>query len=59
MIPAKQEALDVISKLPDTATIDEIMYHLYVLEKVRKGKDAADRNETMTTEDLKKELLEW
>ena len=31
----KQEALNVISKMPDTADIDEIMYRLYVIDKIR------------------------
>jgi len=30
----KQEALKVIAKLPDTANIDDIMYELYVIDKV-------------------------
>ena len=29
----KQEAIDAISKLPDTTTMDEIMYRLYVIDK--------------------------
>ena len=37
MQPAKQEALETIGKLPDDADMDEIMYRLYVLDKVRKG----------------------
>lgn len=36
----KQEVLNVISKLPGTADIDEIMYRLYVIDKVRNGKEA-------------------
>lgn len=59
MVSAKQEALDIISKLPDETTIDDIMYHLYVLEKVRKGKEAVNRNEMITMEELKKEMQEW
>lgn len=34
---AKQEALTLISHFPDTATIEEMMYELYALEKIRKG----------------------
>ncbi len=31
---AKQEALDVIQRLPDNADIEEIMYRLYVLDVI-------------------------
>jgi hypothetical protein len=34
---AKQEAINAIQHLPDTANMGEIMYRLYVLESIRKG----------------------
>jgi hypothetical protein len=55
----KQEALNVISKMPDTAEIYDIMYRLYVIDKVRKGREAVQRGETISIEDLKKELESW
>ena len=55
----KQEALDVISKMPDTAEIDDIMYRLYVIDKVRKGREAVQRGKTVSIEDLKKEIESW
>ena len=40
---AKQEALEAIQRLPDTADMEEIMYRLYVLENIRRGqRDAAN-----------------
>ena len=55
----KQEAINTISKMPDSADIDEIMYRLYVIDKVRKGRDAVERGETVTIEELKKEIESW
>ena len=55
----KQEALNVISKMPDTAEIDDIMYRLYVIDKVRKGREAVQRGEVVSMEDLKKEIGSW
>jgi hypothetical protein len=52
----KQEAINVISKMPDTPDIDDIMYRLYVIDKVRKGREAVQRGETVSIEDLKKEM---
>ncbi len=52
----KQEALNVISKMPDTAEIDDIMYRLYVVDKVRKGREAVQQGEVVSIEDLKKEI---
>ena len=55
----KQEAINVISKMPDTAEIDDIMYRLYVVDKVRKGREAVKRGEVVSIEDLKKEIESW
>lgn len=55
----KQEAINAISKMPDSADIDEIMYRLYVIDKVRKGRDAIERGETVAIEELKKEIESW
>ena len=55
----KQEAIRVISKLPDTANIDDIMYELYVIDKVKKDREAAKRGETISIEDLKREMQTW
>ncbi|NCO68039.1 MAG: hypothetical protein COY75_10180 [Nitrospirae bacterium CG_4_10_14_0_8_um_filter_41_23] len=55
----KQEAIRVISKLPDTANIDDIMYELYVIDKVKKGREAAERGDTISIEELKREMQAW
>ena len=55
----KQEAINAISKMPDSADIDEIMYRLYVIDKVKKSRDAVERGETVAIEELKKEIESW
>ncbi len=55
----KQEAIKVISKMPDTVEIDDIMYRLYVIDKVRKGREAVQRGEVVSIEELKKEIESW
>ena len=42
MSTAKEEVEALLSKLPDDCSIEDIQYHLYVLEKVRNGLEAAD-----------------
>ncbi|MEW6066739.1 MAG: hypothetical protein AB1610_00345 [Nitrospirota bacterium] len=55
----KQEALKAISKLPESANIDDIMYELYVIDKVKKGREAVERGDSISIEDLKKEIQSW
>ena len=49
----------MISKMPDSASIDDIMYRLYVVAKVRKGREAVQHGDTVTIEDLKREIESW
>lgn len=55
----KQEALEAISKLPETASLEEIMYRLYVIDKVKKGLEAINRGESISVADLKTEIGSW
>jgi hypothetical protein len=59
MQQAKQDALEAIGKLPDDADMDEIMYRLYVLDKIRKGQEAVEQGRTISSEDLKREIETW
>ncbi len=59
MQAAKQDALETIGKLPDDTDMDEIMYRLYVLDKIRKGQQAVEQGRTTTSEDLKREIETW
>ena len=59
MQPAKQEALEIIGKLPDDSDMDEIMYRLYVLDKIRKGQVAVEQGRTTSSEALTREIDAW
>lgn len=55
----KQEALKTIHQLPDDADMDEIMYRLYLLDKIRKGREEVVQGKTLTGEQLKQEIDAW
>jgi len=55
----KQEAINAISKMPDSADIEEIMYRLYVIDKVRKGREAVEQGDSISIEELNKEIASW
>jgi hypothetical protein len=56
---AKQEARSLLEKLPDNCSIEDIQYHLYVLEKVRSGLEDARQNGTISHEDAESRLSKW
>ena len=59
MQSAKQGALDAIADLPDDANMDEIMYRLYVLDKVRRGREEAEQGQVTRHDELRREIEAW
>ncbi len=55
----KQEALNTISQLPDDVDMEEIMYRLYVLDKIQKGQEAVKQGKTISSEELEREIDTW
>lgn len=56
---AKQETLEAIQRLPDTADTEEIMYRLYVLENIRRGQHDAAEGNTQSAEEVLKDIQTW
>ncbi len=55
----KEKAIEVITKMPDDSTLDDIGYELYVIESVEKGLTELDRGEYLTHEQAREELQKW
>jgi hypothetical protein len=56
---AKQEVRSLLEKLPDSCSIEDIQYHLYVLEKVRSGIEDACENGAISQEEAESRLSKW
>lgn len=56
---AKEEAIDLIKRLPDSADMEEIMYQLYVLENIRRGQQDAANGQSKSAEQLLGEIEKW
>ncbi len=59
MVTAKEEVESLLSKVPDDCSLEDIQYHLYVLEKVRHGLDAADTQGGVTQDEAEHRLGTW
>jgi hypothetical protein len=55
----KQKAINAINSLPDTATLEDIMYSLYVIDKIKNGLNAIDKGKIVSLDALKKEMQSW
>lgn len=56
---AKQAAMETIQRLPDGVDLDEIVYRLYVLNKIHQGLKDVEEGRLITTEELRREIEEW
>jgi hypothetical protein len=59
MSSAKEEVRALISRLPDDCSLEDIQYHLYVLEKVHRGLEAADDKGAIPQEQVERFLDKW
>ncbi len=59
MSTAKHEVELLLKKLPDDCSIEDIQYHLYVLEKVRRGLEHAEQDGTISQEEAESRLSRW
>ena len=56
---SKQKALRLIERLPDDASIEEIMYELYFRASVDRGLDDLDKGNTVSHEEVRRSVAKW
>ena len=49
----------MLNALPEDASLEDIQYHFYVLEKVKRGLARAETEGAMSHEDAKADLGKW
>ena len=53
---AKQAVRELLAKLPDDCTIEDVLYDLYVLQRISQGLAEADAGELIPHEQVQEEL---
>lgn len=59
MQTAKQEVEKMLQHLPDNSSLEDIQYHLYVLEKVRRGMERIEAEGGVSQEEAEQRLSKW
>ncbi|MBN1930722.1 MAG: hypothetical protein JW786_03840 [Desulfobacterales bacterium] len=59
MSTAKTEVQSLLEKLPDDCSLEDVQYHLYVIEKVHRGIDRAKKEGESSQLDVEKRLRRW
>jgi hypothetical protein len=59
MNTAKSEVESLLQRLPEDCTLEDVQYHLYVVEKIRRGVELADTEGSLTQEEVERRLSKW
>jgi predicted transcriptional regulator len=55
----KREVISLVKRLPENSTLEEIMEHLYVKQKILKGQRQLETGQFYTHEEAKKIMKKW
>lgn len=59
MNTAITEVKSLLERLPEDSTYEDIQYHLYVVEKIRRGIDRAELEGTLSQDDVELKFGQW
>ena len=59
MNAAKETVRDILNFLPDDCSLQDVQYHLYVVEKIRSSIARAEQEGTLSQKDVEKKLEKW
>lgn len=56
---AKEVVRKLLKEIPDESSLEDIQYHIYVLEKVEKGMRDAKDKKVLSHAEVKKRMSKW
>jgi predicted transcriptional regulator len=59
MATAKQDARKVLDGLPEEASLEDIQYHLSVLQRIRRGREDVAAGRVVPQDEVEQRLARW
>ena len=59
MSTAKEEVKALLDKLPDDCSLEDVQYHIYVVEKINRGIERAGKEGTLSQDEVERKLSKW
>jgi predicted transcriptional regulator len=56
---AKEEVRRILEVIPDTASFEDIQYHIYVREKIERGLDDVKNGKLLSQEEVEQRMRQW
>jgi len=59
MSSVKEEVREILDKLPDDASLEDVQYHIYVRQKVERGLKDVEEGRVLSTEEVERRMSRW
>ena len=59
MSTVKDEVKALLDKLPDNCSLEDVQYHLYVVEKINRGIERAEIEGALGQNEVERKLSKW
>jgi len=59
MNAAKEEVMRILELLPETASLEDIQYHIYVRQKIEHGREDMEAGRTLSEEEFDQRMAKW
>ena len=59
MSTAKDELKKLLEQMPESASIEELQYHIYVRQKIQKGLDAEAEGKVFSQAEAEQRMARW
>lgn len=59
MQTTKQEVASLLERLPESSSLEDVQYHLYVIEKIRRGLERVETDGALSQAQAEDRLGKW
>ncbi len=59
MVTAKQEVQKVLEALPEEASLEDIQYHLFVLQRIERGRQDVEAGRVIPQDEIERRMARW
>ncbi len=59
MAITKEQLRELIDRLPDDCTVEDVQYHLYVQQKVERGLEDVRASRVLNHEEVERQMAKW
>ncbi|MGD0126545.1 MAG: hypothetical protein ABSF46_14385 [Terriglobia bacterium] len=56
---AKEEVRRILEQIPDSASFEDIQYHIYVREKIERGLEDVKQERVIDQEEVERRMRKW